>query len=311
MTRESGSGFVVRSLLIRPARAFLFKKSFKHCSFLHRKSFRMKIKREFQPPRGGGGRRARLTFLLLMILLSLALWKRWGGVGDLTFASARTPAGGAVAGVSAEARAPVAGKEKPSPAPRKNLSAEQERFRAQGWEIVEEKAPDSEVIQLEVSALKAKETEFQLQLQSNTYSGQSLERVAEVARVSTDPKTRYVAIESLGRAHEPRAQSLLILLYGQVDRESRSQILELLRPRSLDDPVLEFLLREINRTELSEQEREQAAFPLIAFALTQPSLSEAARLKQELSARMDRAWQKKFDQLFHLVQVGGASGHVH
>ncbi|NDD92689.1 hypothetical protein EBZ37_11440 [bacterium] len=276
----------------------------------------MKINRESYTPK-----KPRVPFLILFVLVVLAAWNRWThfSLSD----SFLNHSGGRPKSVGSGVAEPVArergrtnlaahpNRVPQSEAPRKGLSIEQRRFVDSGWTLVQESAPDHRVVDLDVSALAENQNDFQHQLQTNSYSGKSLDRVAEVARISSDGKTRYVAIESLGRSQDPRAQSLLVSLYDQMDQESRSQILEFLRPSSMNDPVLGLLIREVNRSDLSEKEREQAAFPMIAYALTRESAEESQRIQKEMVSRIERTWQKKFERLFQLVQAGGSAGHLH
>lgn len=192
---------------------------------------------------------------------------------------------------------------------RKNEQASKERkaFESDGWAFVDDaRPPNTRVLELDPDALPQFEAEIQVQLQSTTYSGAMLEKVGEIYRRTTDPKTRYVALEALGRSDEPAAQHLLIDFFEQDARESeRRQILGYLRPQRLDDFVARFLLQTVANESLSDQMRQQAVFPLVMRSLLQGQTAPSSAMLEHVPPK----WRVKLKQMFEMVRNGSARRH--
>jgi hypothetical protein len=126
-----------------------------------------------------------------------------------------------------------------------NQRADEERqhFEAQGWEKVDAEKPDMEVVDLDPAALARKEALIADQLMSGSFAGERLSRIHDIALQASEERTRYAAIDALGRSHDRASQSLLMDLYRRMDRaDARAQIVPLLRPDSLDGDEARFLL---------------------------------------------------------------------
>ncbi len=183
-------------------------------------------------------------------------------------------------------------------------AAQREAFLKEGWQFVQTDPPDARVMDLDINSLSSLEAEFQAHLQSNTFSGEMLDRVRDIALRTEKQKTRFLAIESLGRSNDVRAQENLISVYEKVDESSvQSQILGLLKPSSLDDSISTFLIHQINESASTDEVKAQAAMPLIVLGLSK-SMSEPP---QGLIRRIDPHWQMKFRELYQTVKSGGKS----
>jgi len=176
------------------------------------------------------------------------------------------------------------------------IREERKRFEREGWSFVETAPPDHDVIELNPNALSEKERYFQVQLQTTTFWGEELAKVKQIVLKARSPKTRFVAIESLGRSEEPAAQAHLIDLYRLVSKiEEKQQILGLLRPKSLDDFVGSFLFSEIENVSQHQLLREQASVLVVSVALMQTGSED---VPDSIKARVPEDWHEKFDDIW-------------
>lgn len=137
-------------------------------------------------------------------------------------------------------------------------------FKDDGWEEVKiDDIPDERIVSLSPSLLDNREDELQTQIQSNSYSGEALDRLLEIVMEAKAERTRFIAIEALGRSPDAHAQELLIEAFGEIsDDITRSQILSYMKPAGITDDVALFLAKQASNTELPDGLRRQAAFPL-------------------------------------------------
>lgn len=190
-------------------------------------------------------------------------------------------------------------------AQKKNSRAAQHRktFERDGWTFVEEAKPDSRITSLNPDALTKFESEIQVQLQTNTYEGEMLERVREIARRATDDKTRYVALESLGRSDDPRAQELLIESFDELNGiNERRQIIGMLKPNEVGDRVTGFLFTSMARADLSDSLKKQSLGALVAASLAQ-NLSP-----NDVLSRLPKSWHAAYQEM---MAAAFAESHAH
>lgn len=180
-----------------------------------------------------------------------------------------------------------------------------EGFEVDGWSLVEiDDPPDEELMNLSPSLLEVREEELQEQIQSNSFSREMLSRLSEIALKTKDEKTRYVAIEALGRSGERDAQLLLMGTYDKMDDEdARSQILGYLIPSEPDDEVAIFLQEQISDPALPDRLKEGSAFPLAMMTLLKPAAP--GEMANFVSAEMPAEWQKRFSNIVELLERGG------
>lgn len=178
-------------------------------------------------------------------------------------------------------------------------------FRREGWEEVKvDDPPDEEVMRLSLNLLGRREAELQAQIQSNSFTQDQFERLSEIALTTTDDKTRYVALEALGRSGEKSAQLQLTQIYEQTaDEETRSQIIGYLTPATPDDEIAIFLTEQLADPNISERLKKQAAFPLAMTALLETADPEAA--KERMSMEIPEEWSDSFSNIVNLIATGG------
>ncbi|MBI2569665.1 MAG: hypothetical protein HYV63_21885 [Candidatus Schekmanbacteria bacterium] len=209
---------------------------------------------------------------------------------------------------SAEKEAEAAGVQRVVAERNAASAAQLRKFREEGWDVVTAEEPNPQVGALEPGALAEHEEEVQLQLQTNTFSGATLDRVSEIVRRAPSQKTRYVALENLGRSRDFRAQELLVELYRELPSgESREQILQYFKPRDVDDAVATLLFEQLADPGSSEQTKRQATFPLAVMAIVGPG-GEREEPPTELMARVPATWRGEFRKI-HSLLVSGGQGH--
>lgn len=180
-----------------------------------------------------------------------------------------------------------------------------EVFRREGWaEVKVDDPPDDEVMRLSLNLLGNREEELQAQIQSNSFTQDQFERLTEIALTTTDDKTRYVALEALGRSGEKSAQLQLTQVFEQIkDEETRSQIIGYLTPATPDDEIAIFLTEQLADPNISERLKKQAAFPLAMSALLETANPEEA--KERMFMEIPEAWSDSFSNIVNLIATGG------
>lgn len=178
-------------------------------------------------------------------------------------------------------------------------------FEEEGWEAVEvDDPPDEELMNLSPSLVGAREGELQMQIQSNSFSAEMLPRLSGIALATQDEKTRYVALEALGRSDEGDARLLLMDAFDRIDdEESRSQILGYLMPANTDDEIATFLREQVADPALSRRLRLQASFPLAVAALLETS--GAGEAVQAAFSQMPSEATEEFSSVIELLAEGG------
>lgn len=178
-------------------------------------------------------------------------------------------------------------------------------FENDGWESVKvDDPPDVDVMQLSQKLVGKREAELQAQIQSNSFTSDMFGRLTEIALTTTDDKTRYVAIEALGRSGEKSAQLQLTQAFEQItDEETRSQILGYLTPAEPNDEIALFLTEQIADPKISERLKRQAAFPLAMASLLGTSTPEEAMALG--SMELPNEWKDNFANIVNLLATGG------
>jgi hypothetical protein len=143
-------------------------------------------------------------------------------------------------------------------------------FVAEGWsQTGAAPEPDPRVQALDRAVWTSKEREIQLQLQTDLFAGESLDRLRDLALEGPSEKTRQLALEALARADDPRAQELLIEICERAPGAGeRERIIALLRPVGADDAAARFLFGLLDRGDVTDALKRQAATALAVFGLT-------------------------------------------
>lgn len=178
-------------------------------------------------------------------------------------------------------------------------------FEGEGWETVKvDDPPDADVMQLSLDLIGKREQDLQVQIQSNSFTSDMYGRLTEIALTTQDEKTRYVALEALGRAGEKSAQLHLTQAFEQIeDEETRSQIIGYLTPAEPDDEIAIFLTEQIADPTISERLKTQASFPLAMMSLLETSSPEEAR--ELVSMEMPEEWKANYSNIVNLLATGG------
>lgn len=179
-------------------------------------------------------------------------------------------------------------------------NGERKNFTSQGWTITPTEPPNPLVIGLELDAVERFNKELRTQLASNTYAGPMLVRVRNLAVQANDAVVRELAIENLGRSHDPKAQELLIDCFENIaDAAARTQIVSALRPDSTDGKVSRFLISQLASAEQSNEVKRRALSQLVGASLAL-NLSP-----QEVMPRLPNAWREPYRKLFEGVAKDG------
>lgn len=178
-------------------------------------------------------------------------------------------------------------------------------FESEGWEAVKvDDPPDADVMTLSLKLLGHREEDLQAQIQSNSFTNDMFERLTEIALTTTDDKTRYVALEALGRSGERSAQLQLTQAFEQIqDEATRAQILGYLTPAEPNDEIAVFLAEQIADPKVSDGLKKQAAFPLAMVSLLATSSPEEAI--ERVSMDMPDEWKDNFSSIVNLLAAGG------
>ena len=185
-------------------------------------------------------------------------------------------------------------------------AAERRGFEKAGWSFVKEAPPDESVIALTDDALSKDEGAVFTQIQSNSFSGEQLDRLAILAQKSTAPRIRYAATDALGRSHDEHAQELLRDLYRSAPHDDvKDQAIQLVRPRNLDDGASRFLAGILSDRDAPEGHRRQASFALAMVSLLQPGGGPP----EKLLASLGPAERERFMEAYRQVRQGIAHRH--
>ncbi|MGK5087205.1 hypothetical protein WDW86_06570 [Bdellovibrionota bacterium FG-2] len=185
----------------------------------------------------------------------------------------------------------------------KALLEEHRAFEKDGWHQVTVEPPNPALISLDHSLLGKNEPELQVQIGSNSFNGSQLDQLRVIATKTNLRKTRFLAIDAVGRSHDSSAAELLVQLYADpaLRLSDRQQILGYFHPRSGDEPSVDFLLSVVADPKAPESLKKQASFPLAVISGGDNS---------ELMKRVPAGWRKEFSKIRETVLSGGAVAQV-
>ncbi len=181
----------------------------------------------------------------------------------------------------------------------KALVEEHHAFEKAGWHSVSVEPPNPALMSLDPALLGKSEPELQVQIGSNSFNGAQLEQLRVIATKTNVRKTRFIAIDAVGRSHDPAAAETLAQLYEDPSLRinDRKQILGYFHPTSVQDSSVDFLLSVIADPSTPEGLRKQAAFPI--------AMISGGADDGELAKRVPAAWQNEFARLRQVVRQGG------
>ncbi len=181
----------------------------------------------------------------------------------------------------------------------RDVGKERQHFEEQGWAVVRADEPDKEVVSLDPAALGRKEALIADQLMSGSFAGDQLARVYDIARKAAEGRTRYAAVDALGRSHDGAAQGHLMNLYQHMDDAgTKAQIVPLVRPDSLQDERGRFLL-DVAAAGGTDAIRGGAIGSLAVLCLRQGQDPES------FTARLPEARAREFMDLYLKLKNGG------
>ncbi len=184
-----------------------------------------------------------------------------------------------------------------------NSAQEHKKFQDAGWQFVSETPPNHKVLNLDVAALTEYEEQFQIHVQTNTFVGGMLNKVKEVALRTNNSKTRYVALDSLGRSTDPHAQQILVALFDDLSElQDKQQILQLLKPAKDDDVAAILLLREMGSAQTPLAMKQQAAFVLAAHNLLTAEVRVGSDPPLHLINRVPEGFRDEFRSIYQRLQ---------
>jgi hypothetical protein len=176
-----------------------------------------------------------------------------------------------------------------------------ERFLADGWELSDAAPPDLGVVALDPGLLPERERDLRVQLETNAIGEAQLENVRDIALAAQEERTRFAAIQALGRSDSERAQELLTDLFDEVSTlVERRMILGFVRPGSLDDPSVDWLIGKLGAPELSFELKKQMTFSLVLAEIAQAQGKHGEELAR-LVERVPPEWQQEVVDTYRTV----------
>jgi hypothetical protein len=177
-----------------------------------------------------------------------------------------------------------------------------------GWRQVNTQAPDEDLINLNFDAFRGRESELSHYILSNSFDGAELEKLSDIFLKAEEDKTKYAAVDALGRSQSAQAQSELMKLYdGHSNTSDKDQILPLLRPQHEGDATYQLLLSVAHDKNEPAGRRDQAIFTLIVFHLKS---EPAKQIPERLISRFENSVKPRVQELFSMTRGGGPS-HSH
>ena len=189
------------------------------------------------------------------------------------------------------------------------IAALENSLQSEGWQESTGTPPDIDVLGLNPRLLGTdREAELQLQIHTNSFEGEDLEKLAHIARSAQDAKTRAIAIEALGRSTDPNASEMLIGLYNAFpESENRVRVLTQVSASDLNDSSTTFLKTVVNSENASADEKSIAV-----GTLTITALAKSNTLPDSLLSELPPEFHAQMNTLANsLVQGGPAITHGH
>jgi hypothetical protein len=179
--------------------------------------------------------------------------------------------------------------------------AETARFAADGWTPVALPPPDAQVLSLDPSLLLGHETELRHHLETNSIGGQQLENAATIAVEAEEARTRTAAIQALGRSRAPRAQELLRQLFDDVEDDGdRRLVLGYVRPATLTDPAVDWLLGKLTEPHLADEFKKQMSFSLVLAEIAESGENHEKDLPKLLQ-RVPQEWRQQVQDAYRTI----------
>ena len=183
-------------------------------------------------------------------------------------------------------------------------------LQSDGWQTVQENAPDIRVLDRDPAALIANPGLVKAILSSTAIGERDLENVASVAARSADPDVRAAAIESIGRVNTEKSRSKLVELYPRIsDGTSRRVMLRYLKPQNEDDPVARLLYREVARADIAPAERSAMLGSIAAMAVRKYGKRSVA-LPPSVTSRVPAPTQNQLAGIYGTIRKGGTTVSV-
>jgi hypothetical protein len=148
--------------------------------------------------------------------------------------------------------------------------------------------PDLALLDLEPDLLDTRERDLRVQLETNSLHDRQLDNALAIALRATERRTRHAAIQALGHARGPRGQELLTELFEQLqDPDEKSLALGYLRPRSLSEPSVEWMLEKLASAEVAPQLKKQMTYSLVLASILESGSSHQEQLPRLLNLVSD------------------------
>jgi hypothetical protein len=169
-----------------------------------------------------------------------------------------------------------------------------EGFLAEGWTPVEGvPPPEPAVLQLDPGLLATRERDLRVQLETNALAEAQLENAAVIAAQAAEPRTRFAAIQALGRSRSPEAQEQLMQLFDQLPADAdRRMIAGYLRPSSVEDPAVAWISGKLTAADVPYDLKKQMTFSLVLAALVESKENHRQDLPR-LLGRVPSEWRSE------------------
>ena len=178
---------------------------------------------------------------------------------------------------------------------------ELDRFAAEGWTPVAAPSPDLSLLSLDPRLLAGREKELRKQLETNSLQDDQLDNAMTIATDAEEARTRTAAIQAIGRSNSDRAKELILQLFDDVeDDNDRRLVLGYVRPESLDDPSVNWLISKLEEPHLADDFKKQMTFSLVLAEIAQSGENHERDLPKLLE-RVPEGWRKQVLDSYHTI----------
>jgi len=178
---------------------------------------------------------------------------------------------------------------------------ELQKFEAEGWTPVAAPSPDLPLLSLDPRLLPTREKELRKQLETNSLQDDQLDNAMVIATDAEEPRTRTAAIQAIGRSNSERAKELVLQLFDEVeDDNDRRLVLGYVRPESLDDPSVNWLISKLGEPHLADDFKKQMTFSLVLAEIAQAGENHEHDLPKLLE-RVPEAWRQQVLDSYHTI----------
>jgi hypothetical protein len=179
--------------------------------------------------------------------------------------------------------------------------AHREGFAAEGWTPVAAPPPEPALLSLDPALLETRERDLRKHLETNAIGDHQIENAATIALEAEEARTRTAAIQAIGRSRSPRAQEVLRELFDDVEEDNeRRLVLGYVRPESLTDPAVDWILTKLAEPHLSYEFKKQMSFSLVLAEIAESKENHQKDLPKLLE-RVPPEWRDQVLETYRTV----------